>query len=94
MNLYKLHTSPFNHTNLSSLIQLLTSEDGLLLTQDAVYVLRNPGILQELSSVNAELYILKEDMLARGLVNNSAAKPIDYSQMVELCLRFDNVISW
>lgn len=94
MTLFKLHNSPFAHTDFMSLLQRITSEDGVLLTQDAVYALRHTKAWQSLTQTHAEIFILQQDLLARGLSNNSAAKEVDYAQMVALCLRFDNVVSW
>ena len=95
MILYKVHQSPFEHQALSQCIDRLTSDDGLLLVQSACYAAGNTNALSEkLSKVN-NLYVLSDDLLARGIeCQLKNCQPIDYNRMVELCLEYDQVISW
>lgn len=94
MILYKLDASPFTSTSLMSLLDILQSEDGVLFTQDASYILRHSSLLAGLKGSNASLYVLEADVKARGLQVEQTIKTIDYDQMVELCLHYDKVISW
>lgn len=94
MTLFKLHTSPFNSDSAQSVLNLLQSEDGLLLTQDAVYLLSHPELLDKLKEVNCKLYMLQPDLDARGIKPVTGTQAISYDQMVALCLQYDKVISW
>ncbi|WP_312519233.1 sulfurtransferase complex subunit TusB [Stutzerimonas nitrititolerans] len=96
--LHLLSHSPFADSRLASCLQLLSAEDALLLTGDAVYALQT-GTAQsqalELMPVSIALFALEEDVVARGL----AALPerlqmIDYAGFVELCCRYDRTNAW
>jgi len=96
--LHLLSHSPFADSRLASCLQLLSAEDALLLTGDAVYALQT-GTAQrqalELMPVSIALFALEEDVVARGL----AALPerlqmIDYAGFVELCCRHDRTNAW
>jgi tRNA 2-thiouridine synthesizing protein B len=94
--LHVLSHSPFTDTRLSSCLRLLGSQDALLLCGDAVYALQ-PGTAAwaELAGREAlALFVLEEDLLARGIELPSGAKAIDYPAYVELTLAHDKVNTW
>lgn len=94
--LHVLSHSPFTDTRLSSCLRLLGSQDALLLCGDALYALQ-PGTAAcaELAGGEAlALFVLEEDLHARGLVLPSWAKAVDYPAFVELTLAYDKVNTW
>ena len=64
----------------------IENDAAIVLMQDAVYLL-----LQQ--PVYKLLYVIKNDLLARGLDGNNA-KVIDYDELVTLTTEYDQVITW
>ncbi|MHB0853509.1 sulfurtransferase complex subunit TusB [Stutzerimonas nitrititolerans] len=96
--LHLLSHSPFADSRLASCLQLLSAEDALLLTGDAVYALQT-GTAQrqalELMPVSIALFALEEDVVARGLTAlPERLQAIDYACFVELCCRYDRTNAW
>ncbi|MGY8819151.1 MAG: sulfurtransferase complex subunit TusB [Pseudomonadales bacterium] len=96
--LHLLSHSPFSDNRLSSCLRLLTADDALLLSGDAVYALQN-GTAQrhalELMPESIALFALEEDVAARGINSlPSRLQQIDYNGFVELCCRYDRTNSW
>lgn len=96
--LHLLSHSPFSDSRLSSCLRLLTTDDALLLSGDAVYALQD-GTAQrhalELMPESIALFALEEDVAARGI--NSLPprlQQVDYTGFVELCCRYDRTNSW
>jgi sulfur relay protein TusB/DsrH len=73
------------------LFELISAGDGLLLIEDATYLVQSP-----LFSTLQHRYVLKTDLLIRGITNlNHDFKLIDnYTDMVELTLAFDKSLTW
>jgi tRNA 2-thiouridine synthesizing protein B len=95
--LHALSHSPFSDTRLTSCLKLLGSQDGLLLTGDAVYALASgtePQRLLEEQVARDKLFVLEEDLIARNLVAPSGVETLGYAGFVELTLRFDRVNTW
>ena len=95
--LHVLSHSPFSDNRLDSCLRLLGVNDGLLLTGDAVYALE-PGSapfsqLQDRAD-GLSLYVLEEDVQARGLPVPQWIKRLDYPAFVELSITYDKVNSW
>lgn len=94
--LHVLSSSPFSDDRLSSCLRLLASGDGLLLCGDATYATQ-PGnshaeALAALQGV--ALYVLAEDIQARGLEPAAAIEQIDYPRFVALACAFSKVNTW
>ena len=71
-----------------------TSDNAVLLTADAVYLLlqRLPDILS-----NTKLFALRNDLEARGipnLIDLQNVEIIDYIRFVELTTKFHNIVTW
>ncbi len=76
---------------------LLTAEDDLLLLQDGVLAaIEGNQNLILLSDVPATIYVLEEDVLARGLAGQISAKVqiISYTGFVELTVRHQQQLAW
>jgi|TARA_B100000315_G_scaffold221754_1_gene225348 tRNA 2-thiouridine synthesizing protein B len=69
--------------------------DGILFIEDGVYYCLTDARLA-VSNPDLEVFSLQEDLDARGLMDRKIdqADVIDYSGFVELCCRYDKVISW
>lgn len=94
MILHKIASSPFSHRALDHCLQRIHATDGLLLTQDAVYGLMDKELSTKLQQLEA-VFVLKEDAEARGIeIEPSTIQLINYEQFVELCLKYEKVISW
>lgn len=96
--LHLLSHSPFADGRLASCLQLLSAEDALLLTGDAVYALQG-GTAQrqalDLMPAGIVLFALEEDVTARGLTGlPERLQLVDYAGFVELCCRFDRTNAW
>ena len=95
MILHKFNTSPFAHSTIRDSLKRIQSADGIVLTEDAVYALIDKTLCLKLSELTDHIYVLQADILARGLANQCHSfSNIDYSELVNLTLKFDNVISW
>lgn len=94
--LHLLSHSPFGDERLGSCLRLLGADDGLLLSGDAVYVLRaGSDTLCQLQAAGLEqrLFALEEDLHARA-ISSDLAKALDYPAFVALSLHYDKVNSW
>ena len=94
--LHVLSHSPFTDTRLNSCLRLLGTADALLLCGDAAYALQ-PGTAacNELSARRGlNLYVLDEDLQARGLALPDWARAVDYPGFVELSIQHDKVNTW
>jgi sulfur relay protein TusB/DsrH len=75
-------------------MRLIHPADGVLLTEDAVYLTQSSTLLQRLTEKTKHIYALSPDIEARGLKTKSLIKNVTYSDMVELCVTHSKVISW
>ncbi|AZC27465.1 MULTISPECIES: sulfurtransferase complex subunit TusB [Pseudomonas] len=94
--LHVLSHSPFTDDRLASCLRLLGSADALLLCGDAAYALQ-PGTApcNELEARDGlKLYVLEEDLRARGLALPAWAEAVDYPGFVELSIQHDKVNTW
>lgn len=103
MNGFVLHIlrhSPTGSSTLASCLRVLTGGQGVLLMEDAVYALLPSSAA--FSSIrllpgNIRLYVLENDLLARGLALDdlpARVQPVGYDCMVELCSQSSKVVSW
>lgn len=95
--LHVLSHSPFTDTRLDSCLRLLGARDALLLCGDAAYALQ-PGSapfahLQGRAEA-LQVFVLAEDLQARGLAAPAWATAIDYPAFVDLTIQHAKVNSW
>lgn len=89
-----LHT--LAHRNAAGVLPYVAAGDALLLIEEACYLLAEQELLTTLPE-HIALYVLEEDLIARGLDNMALPKNatrIDYQRFVELCCHKDKVINW
>lgn len=98
--LHILRHPPQGDSRFASCLRVLDSRQSLLLTEEAVYALlpgTQPADSLGLLPHSVDLYVLENDVLARGLALDalpSRVKRIDYLGMVELCITHPKVVSW
>lgn len=94
MILHKFASSPYSSNAIVDSIPRIKAQDGILLTLDAVYCSTHDALTQ-LLEVACNVYVLKDDMIARGVrLENPQVKQIDYNEFVKLVAEYDSVIAW
>ncbi|MFT6899569.1 MAG: tRNA 2-thiouridine synthesizing protein B [Paraglaciecola sp.] len=94
MTLHIVSTSPFASQTLAQCLDRMAKNDGLLLIQDGVYALTDQRLYRQLAGIE-KLYVLNEDLQARGLGDGKhSAQIIDYEAFVALTLAFERTLSW
>lgn len=94
MILHIISASPFASQTLAQCLSRMAKQDGLLLIQDGVYALTDQRLHQQLAVLD-KLYVLNEDLQARGLGDGKhSAELTDYDGFVALTLAFERTLSW
>lgn len=94
-----LHTllhSP-SHSDLETLISMTEAGDDLLLLQDGVLAaVAGSRALQRLATSPATLWVLEEDVQARGLAGqiSTSVQSVDYNGFVTLTIRHPQQMVW
>lgn len=95
--LYLMITSPASN-DIRSLVNLLTTEDELLLLQDGVYAALQGSIYSQplISLEGVGRYVLKEDLIARGLLHKvePVFQIIEYAEFVNLTVKHTQQLTW
>ncbi|CAL4324966.1 Protein TusB [Buchnera aphidicola (Thelaxes suberi)] len=94
--LHMLMQSPFE-TNVLLINQMLEPLDDFIALQNGVFIsLANNVFCHEFQSAPCSLFVLKEDLLARGLLSkvNPVFRIINYSKFVYLTVKHKNQIKW
>lgn len=94
--LHTLINSPFK-CDFSALLRLLAEGDELLLMQDGVLAaLEGSQALELLRSAPISLFVMREDVLARGLIAqiSSSAATISYTDFVALAVKHPQQMTW
>ncbi|ADP10554.1 MULTISPECIES: sulfurtransferase complex subunit TusB [Erwinia] len=94
--LHTLMTSPFR-CDLPAILRLLAAGDDVLLLQDGVIAaLEGSVALEALLKAPINLYALKEDLEARGLLAqiSSRVTVIGYTDFVQLTVRNLQQMAW
>ncbi|QCI17328.1 sulfurtransferase complex subunit TusB [Buchnera aphidicola (Aphis helianthi)] len=94
--LHTLIQSPYK-TNMSLLTSMLRKKDDFLALQDGVLIaLTNSVFLDVIIFSSANLYVIKEDVYARGIINNISTNfiLISYIHFVSLTLKNKTQMTW
>jgi tRNA 2-thiouridine synthesizing protein B len=94
--LHTLMKSPFE-SNTSLMISMLKSSDDFLALQDGVLIaLKNSVFLNNIVMSPARLYLLKEDVYARGIYQYISNKftLISYIHFVSLTIKHKQQMTW
>ena len=96
--LHIVNRSPYQSRSIEQCLNQLQPNDALLLIEDAVYAaLKNSRWQSSLAASSAKLYVLKSDLMARGLTDkplSETIKQVDYSGFVELTENHTPIHSW
>ncbi|QCI17907.1 sulfurtransferase complex subunit TusB [Buchnera aphidicola (Acyrthosiphon lactucae)] len=94
--LHTLMKSPFE-TNISLIISMLKKSDDFLALQDGVLIaLKDNIFLKKIIMSSVKLYLIKEDVYARGIHKNISNKfiLISYIHFVSLTLKHKKQMTW
>lgn len=94
--LFTLSNSP-HHCDFSLLLKMVAPDDALLLMQDGVFAALHDSEACELLSKHVQsVYVLSEDLAARGLVGQISHKItlIDYTGFVALTEKHAQQTAW
>ncbi|CAJ0992377.1 sulfurtransferase complex subunit TusB [Pantoea sp. Nvir] len=94
--LHLLMCSPY-YSDLNSLLLMLHSEDDLILLQDGVLgALEGSRTLNLLLASPATVWVLAEDVKARGLIRQIATEitPVDYLGFITLTEKHQQQMTW
>ena len=96
MILHTVSTSPFSAQNLLQCLKHKQPTDNLLLIQDAVYAIIKADVTDLMrTQKHGPIYVLNEDMLARGLkIESDLYHAISYPEFVALTLECNQMRSW
>ncbi|WP_343189415.1 sulfurtransferase complex subunit TusB [Buchnera aphidicola] len=95
--LHILMNSPFKNNNINRFSKMIDFFDDFLAIQDGVIIsLKNNYFIKLIKSLTKNLYVLEEDLLARGFRKNisSIFFVINYEQFVFLTVKNKKQISW
>ncbi|MDC9598550.1 sulfurtransferase complex subunit TusB [Xenorhabdus anantnagensis] len=94
--LYTISRSPY-HDDFNAMLGLVSDTDDVLLTQNGVLLgINDNRYLTELARTGAGIYILKEDLEARGLFEQVSDRVmvIDYNGFVSLTVKHQQNFVW
>ncbi|WP_337023698.1 MULTISPECIES: sulfurtransferase complex subunit TusB [unclassified Pantoea] len=94
--LYTLLQSPWQ-CDIDSLLLLMQEGDDLLLMQDGVTAaLEGSQMFIKLQASPAALWVLEEDVVARGLVEQISTKVarLDYTGFVTMTVKHQQQVAW
>lgn len=93
-SLHTINKAPSSQL-LRTCCQTLNDGDAIIFIEDGVYHIRYESLLNDVSK-DVSLFTLREDLSARGLLDNSNSRAdiVGYRRFVELCTEYDKVISW
>ncbi|KAF1369448.1 sulfurtransferase complex subunit TusB [Yokenella regensburgei] len=94
--LHTLSTSPW-HADLHTLCRMLKAGDEVVMLSDGVLAALNGNpFLELLADAPISLYVLKEDLDARGLSGqiSSAVVRVDYTDFVRLAVKHPGQLAW
>ncbi len=94
--LHTLMHSPFQ-CDFALLLRMLKTGDDLLLIQDGVIAaLNGSDALEKLLRTPANIYVLRDDLEARGLFAQISTTPsvVDYTDFVALTLKQPQQMAW
>ncbi|MHA6312876.1 sulfurtransferase complex subunit TusB [Pantoea sp. S-LA4] len=85
------------YSDLETLLLMAGADDDILLLQDGVLAaLAGSRALQQLSGCAAALWVLEEDVRARGLAGqiSTNVRPVDYTGFVALTVKHPQQMTW
>lgn len=87
--LHIVSSSPFSSDSLQRCLSLLSDGDTVLFIENGTYI----SNCAELLPPELPCFVLKEDLLARGL-STTTLQAVDYSDFVRLVCEHNNSVNW
>ncbi len=94
--LYTVSRSPY-HDDFNAMLGLVSDADAVLLIQNGVLLgIKGNRYLTALLRSGASVYVLQEDLAARGLIEqiSDRVRVIDYNGFVSLTVKHQQHFSW
>jgi tRNA 2-thiouridine synthesizing protein B len=94
--LYTVSRSPY-HNDFNAMLGLISDTDDVLFIQNGVLLSINGNrYLEELLQTGASVYVLRDDLDARGLTGHVSERVqvVDYSGFVSLTVKHPQSLSW
>ncbi len=97
--LFTINKPWFDRAQLYESLAFATSEDAILLLQDAVLALQSPvslaSFVAKCEQQGVRVFALENDLALRGIENQySAVKLIDYDGFVRLVVEHNKQVAW
>jgi tRNA 2-thiouridine synthesizing protein B len=79
---------------LNTCLSIIQTGDAVLLIEDGVYHCQQPA--QLLKKAGVKFYCLREDLIARGLIDRKlgAIETVSTQGFVDLCVSHDGIVNW
>ncbi len=90
MTLHIVASSPFQSAALDNCLEVIQSDDILVLLADAVYATACDHLIPRLLAC----YYIREDVMQRGITPASGCLPLDYAQLVSLTELNSAIHTW
>lgn len=87
-----LHTVNKPDQPLQLCLRALNPDDAILLIEDGIYNITSHQI--ELQSIPQAIYVLADDLKARGIKNHHYFTTVNYHEFAQLTEQYDRVLSW
>ncbi|MDO6446921.1 sulfurtransferase complex subunit TusB [Colwellia sp. 1_MG-2023] len=91
--LHLLRQSPFNNNDVELCCANLSTEDAIVLIDDASYLLNHP-LLTDILLACQNIYIIEQHALARGLTSTGNIQVISIEKLTQLIFDYDNSVTW
>ena len=96
--LHTVNKSPFEKSSLASCLAHVAADAGILLYEDGIYAgLKSSSVEAQVSGTGAKVYVLGEDLKARGVAEDKlidGIEVVDYAGFVDLVEKHDKVLAW
>lgn len=93
-SLHIVNHSPYTHSTLSDCLAHIGESDVILLIEDGVYAIQHALYQDTQATSPNKIYVLKNDMLIRGVDITPAINTVNYNEMVTLTEHFHPIQSW
>lgn len=92
--LHLIRTCAYHSNELSSALQTALANDAIVLIDDGCYNLNHHLTDGSKSVLPLNFYAIDEHCQARAIANNKQIKMISMSQLVELTIEHNKVLTW
>ena len=97
-SLHTINQSPKHADIWSKLIELCSTNDSLILLENAVYAVESSDLIERVTNLinqhNVQAYVVADDAKARGLSITGPFRAASYEDFVKLSTEHQRVITW